>query len=225
MVKKATLLFSVIFLVTSCAAGVNPKQRLAYQEYKEKGLLIESRNPEEASSYGFLPGGASFYNGDYDVGLFNILLWPVSILWEVMHGSDRAKFLNLEDTEREIYKKFKSEIAELDELNYLDQISTSEYNKRAREIFKKYYNRYSHLLARYRSIGAPGSFGSNNSSGGASSSGNKGSSFLSKIEEKIYYTCSKEYKTLKKEMPSLEKDSFIYKCSIRKRKQFVELGL
>lgn len=51
------------------------------------------------------------------------------------------------------------------------------------------------------------------------------SSFLSRIDKKISATCSKEFTIMKKELKTLDKDNFLHKCAIEKRKNFVGLGL
>lgn len=215
--KRVAFTIFLLFFVSSCATGINAKQKAAYQIYQEKGLLIENRNPSTAMKMGFLPGGSSFYNGDYDVAIFNLLLWPLSVTWEAGHGRDRAMLLNYEETEKTVKKNFKKNLSELEEMQNLGEIDQQEYRVRFVKLYEQYGNPRSTLLTQYRS--------SNVSLTEVASNPQTNDSFLSKVDGKINGTCTKEYNSLKKEFQTLDKEDFLQKCSIDKRKKFVGLGL
>ncbi len=213
--KIFTNIILLLFL-SSCATGINPKQRAAYQIYKEKGLLIEDRNPDTAFKMGFLPGGSSFYNKDYDVAVFNLLLWPISITWETCNGSDRAMLINYVTTETSVKKEFKKNLVDLEDQQNLGLITQQEFKQKFIKLYEKYSNSKSFLLSQYKSA--------NLSFDGLGDS-SVDTSFLSKIDIKINRTCNTEYNSIKKEFPTIDKENFMHKCSIDKRKKFVGLGL
>jgi hypothetical protein len=217
--KKIYHSLTMLIALSSCAIGANHKQRAAYNIYKEKKILVESRDPNKAVKMGFLPGGSSFYNGDYDVAVFNILLWPVSILWEAGNASDRAILLNLEESEELIKKTFKLELSRIEEEKNLELIDEDTYKIKFLELYSKYNNPNSNLLSPYKSsnLGLFNSIGA-----GKMSSDN---SYLPSIEAKITKTCQLEHQAIKKELKDIEKNTFLHNCSIEKRKKFIALGL
>jgi hypothetical protein len=51
---------------------------------------IPDKNAGLAFGLGFLPGGGSFYVGSYDLGVLDLLLWPISIVWDAPISAARA---------------------------------------------------------------------------------------------------------------------------------------
>lgn len=84
----------VAFLGIGCASGLNSMQKQEYMEYQANGLLVEEKSPGIAAALGILPGGGSFYTRNYGLGVVNLLLWPISILWDPISGHDGAESIN-----------------------------------------------------------------------------------------------------------------------------------
>lgn len=85
----------------------------------------------------FLVAGL-FYTGNIGLGVVNLLLWPASILWDPVSGSNGAKSDNYFATKSVVAKKQAAEISELDDKLRLKQINTAEYVKLKRDTEKKY---------------------------------------------------------------------------------------
>ncbi|MFN7950126.1 MAG: hypothetical protein U0610_00220 [bacterium] len=43
---------------------------------------VRTKSTGTAFALGFLPGGGSFYVGNYGLGVLDLLLWPFSVLWD-----------------------------------------------------------------------------------------------------------------------------------------------
>jgi len=123
-------------LVTGCASGLNSVQSSEYKTWESKGLLVKDKDPGTAAALGILPGGGSFYTGNIGLGVVNLLLWPASILWDPVSGSNGAKSDNYFATKSVVAKKQAAEISELDDKLRLKQINTAEYVKLKRDTEK-----------------------------------------------------------------------------------------
>ena len=223
---KNIIVISVIIFLFSCAEGVTRRQKLAYQEYKEKKILLENKNPDTALKLAFLPGGSSFYNSDYDIAIFNLFLWPVSSIWEIYNAEDRSKLINLKLTEENILQKFRKEISDLDNILLLKKISQSDYYSSYNKIFQKYQNSHSTLIDNYK---LPVSLTKYTNSDILTFSDKKVDtldfSSLQAIEPKILDTCKKELSNIKKELKNINEQHFLHNCQIEKRQKFIKLGL
>ncbi|KAA6233304.1 hypothetical protein FP507_00380 [Chlorobium phaeovibrioides] len=125
-------------LFTGCASGLNSVQTSEYKTWEAKGLLVKDKDPGTAAALGILPGGGSFYTGNIGLGMVNLLMWPASILWDPISGSNGAKSDNYFATKTVVAKKQTAEISELDDKLRLKQINTEEYVMAKRNIEKKY---------------------------------------------------------------------------------------
>lgn len=233
-------LFIVTILVmpVSCATGITDKQNRAINTYKEKGLYFERKNPETARALGFLPGGGSLYNGDFDIALCNAALWPASVLWEPYGAKKRAMHINLRETEEEVNKKKRDEIRELDNRLMFNQISRKEYDAKTRMIYAKYYNEYStnsdidDIFLSYNSSGFGGAEVQDINVFGRSSTGDTyqqqrdNNVVSSNLNEKIMKICENEYDIMSLETSSsINQKSFMYNCMKEKKKKYIDLGL
>lgn len=52
---------------------------------------IREKNAGTAFALGCLPGGGSFYTRSYGMGVFDLLFWPLSILWDPATAASRAR--------------------------------------------------------------------------------------------------------------------------------------
>lgn len=68
--------------VCGCATTLTSQQKREYQGYQAKGLVVEEKNPGVGAALGILSGGESFYAGAYGWGVVNLLMWPISVLWD-----------------------------------------------------------------------------------------------------------------------------------------------
>lgn len=68
----------------------------------------------------------------------NLLLWPLSILWDPISGSDGAKSINYDLTKYQLKKDKNKENSELDSKLSLNEIDQQEYILHKRKIDQKY---------------------------------------------------------------------------------------
>jgi len=130
------LTLATALLVTSCASGLNFIQEREYNEFKQKGVLIEEKNPSTGMALGFLPGGGSFYAKEPGIGVVNLLLWPLSILWDTTNGIDGSKSINYDITKHHLKKE--KEIAAITDKLLLDEIDNTQYTIDIRKVESKY---------------------------------------------------------------------------------------
>ena len=124
--------------LTGCASGLNSVQSSEYKTWESKGLLVKDKDPSTGAVLGILPGGGSFYAGEVGYGILNLLMWPWSILWDPVSGSNGAKSDNYFATKAVIEKKQTTEIRQLDDQLALKKISNEDYVKMKHDIEAKY---------------------------------------------------------------------------------------
>jgi len=105
---------------------------------EKDGVLIEEKNPTTGIWLGFLPGGGAFYGREPIVGVVDLLLWPLSILWDPAVGHETSKTVNYNLTVSSLQKAEQNELAELENKRDLEQISKVEYVTQKREVEQKY---------------------------------------------------------------------------------------
>lgn len=132
------IILSTSIFITGCASGLTPIQEREYNEFKQQGVLVEEKNPSTGMAFGFLPGGGSFYAREPGLGVLNLLLWPLSILWDTTSGIDGSKSINYEITKHHIKKEKEKEIADLTEKLSSGDIDNKEYNIKKNKIESKY---------------------------------------------------------------------------------------
>jgi len=125
-------------LVTGCASGLNSMQTQEYRTWESKGLLVKEKDPGTASALGILPGGGSFYTGNTGLGIVNLLMWPLSICWDPISGSNGAKSDNYYATKAVVERKQAAEISELDDQLRMKKIDNEEYVLSKKKIEAKY---------------------------------------------------------------------------------------
>ena len=102
-------------LGVGCTTGLNSMQKQEYMEYQANGVLVEEKSPGAAAALGILPGGGSFYTRNYGLGVVNLLLWPISILWDPISGHDGAESINYYATKAMISYNMNKEALNLEE--------------------------------------------------------------------------------------------------------------
>jgi hypothetical protein len=130
------LTLSAALLVTSCASGLNPIEEREYNEFKQKGVLIEEKNPSTGMALGILPGGGSFYAREPGIGVVNLLLWPLSILWDTTNGIDGSKSINYDMTRHHLKKE--KEMAVITDKLIIGEIDNKQYTIEQRKVESKY---------------------------------------------------------------------------------------
>ncbi|MBM7061154.1 hypothetical protein JQX08_10590 [Pseudomonas sp. UL073] len=131
----------LLTLCTGCATGLNSQQKSELDHYEARGMAVEEKNPGLAAALGILPGGGSFYGREYGFGVVNLLLWPLSIVWDPVSGYDAAKSINYQATKAHISSLEEKELATLDEQLQTQQIDLTQYTLEKRKVDKKYgYN-------------------------------------------------------------------------------------
>lgn len=136
--KSLLTLALVTSLTTGCASGLNSMQKREYQAFKYSNVLIEEKNPTTGAALGILPGGGSFYAQETGLGIVNLLLWPVSVLWDPVSGYQGAMEINYGITKHKLQKDKDQEVSKLDDKLALGELSNSEYVLAKRKIEQKY---------------------------------------------------------------------------------------
>jgi uncharacterized membrane protein len=133
---------SWVCFIASCASPLTATQKVEYQAFKEKGLLIEQKSPKAAVGLGFLPGLGSFYGEEYGYGIVNLFLWPVSVMWDPISGYNASRQVNYQVTKASLEMRMGGELAKLDERLVLGSIDVADYIRQKNEIKKKYMAGY-----------------------------------------------------------------------------------
>lgn len=133
----STVLAAAITL-TGCATPLNMSQKQELRGYEAKGLVVQEKNPGAAAALGLLPGGGSFYTGNYGPGIINLLFWPLSILWDPISGYDGAQSANYYATKHTVEKKQKKEMSTLEDDFLAGRVSKEDYVAKKREIENRY---------------------------------------------------------------------------------------
>lgn len=142
---KKTLIGLSLLALTGCASDLNGMQTAQYNEWDMNGQLLKSKSEGTGTALGFLPGGGSFYTGEYVNGTLNLLLWPVSIFWDPVNGANGAKQINFQETMAFLKKQKSDKMLDLDEKFETNQISKDEYTRAKYKIEKQYNFSYMKL--------------------------------------------------------------------------------
>lgn len=127
-----------ILCLNGCATPLNSMQKQELMSYEAKGLAVVEKNPTAGAALGILPGGGSFYTRNYGIGIVNLLLWPVSVLWDPVSGYDGSLSINYFVTKTSISSKMNNEVNELEDELQMKKITTEEFVVKKRKIEKKY---------------------------------------------------------------------------------------
>lgn len=137
-VIKTIITVATVVTITGCASGLNSIQEREYSAFERDGVLIEEKNPSTGVVLGLLPGGGSFYAREPGLGVVNLLLWPLSILWDPISGSDGSKSINYDLTKYQLEKDKSKEMSELDDKLSIKEIDPGQYILKKRKIDEKY---------------------------------------------------------------------------------------
>jgi hypothetical protein len=103
MFLKSLLVMVLVFSFAGASYAQSYQDRLIERQYRnavEVGCeAIEVKSPATALVLGLLPGGGSFYTGQFTLGIADALLWPFfSTIWDSPLAYKRAQKMNMEET-------------------------------------------------------------------------------------------------------------------------------
>lgn len=127
-----------VSIASGCATPINSAQKQELSHWDHIGVKVEEKNETAGVVLGILPGGGSFYTGEYALGVVNLLLWPASILWDPMSGYNGSQATNYYATQSHVERLKDKEMGELDDELSLGNIEREEYVRARRDISKKY---------------------------------------------------------------------------------------
>ena len=136
-IKGMTLILAIL-VMTGCARGLNSVEKREYAAFERDGVLIEEKSPTVGAALGILPGLGSFYAGQPSYGFINLLLWPVSVLWDPVSGYDGAMMVNYNVTKYQLYKDEQDELTILANRYTTQQIDYNQYITEKIKIEQKY---------------------------------------------------------------------------------------
>jgi hypothetical protein len=114
------------------------QEKTEYTLMQKDGVLVEEKNPATGAWLGILPGGGAFYGREPVVGFVDLLLWPLSVLWDPVVGFETSKKVNYNLTVSDMERKKSRELSELENDKDLQKIDNVGYVARKREIEQKY---------------------------------------------------------------------------------------
>lgn len=104
---KYTLVLSLVFFSTACVS-TNKQERVVLKELKSYGIPSDSekvKDPALAGALNVLPGFGNFYlaygsdeSAQWPIGMVNLLLWPISVVWGVPMAAVDANTMNKKET-------------------------------------------------------------------------------------------------------------------------------
>jgi len=138
--RKILLSISLLFLLSSCVNGLNKNQerKLSAVKYDHPELYQKEKNEGVGAALGLLPGGGSFYTRNYAVGAVNLLLWPLSILWDPFNGINGSKEINYYSTLQNVKRKKNKELDRLKMQYAKGKISDKNFTIKKMEIESEY---------------------------------------------------------------------------------------
>ena len=134
---KSIFVLLVLSVMIGCTT-LTPEQKTEYNMMEKDGVLIKEKDPTTGAWFGLLPGGGSFYGREPVVGVVDLLLWPLSILWDPVIGHETSQTVNYKLTVSSLQKEKQKELNELEDQKDLAKISEVEYVAKKREIEQKY---------------------------------------------------------------------------------------
>jgi len=134
---KSLIVVSSIVLASGCTT-LNQQQKADYDLMERDGVLVKEKNPATGAWLGILPGGGGFYGREPVVGVVDLLLWPISVLWDPVVGYETSKKVNYTLTKASIQRDRDKALSDLENQHTLKQIDDAEYVAKKREIEQKY---------------------------------------------------------------------------------------
>ncbi|MCM2129812.1 hypothetical protein [Larsenimonas rhizosphaerae] len=124
--------------LTGCASGLSEQQQREYAIYKERGQARVVKDPDSGAILGMLPGGGSWYTGNYGAAALNTALWPLSMLWDPANGYNAATSANYLATKSWLQEQQSKETARLKDRRKKGMVNESQYQQELQKIKAKY---------------------------------------------------------------------------------------
>lgn len=129
---------ALLSLTAGCATGLNSAQESELASYRANNLDVQEKSPGLAAGLGLLPGGGSFYGRAYGYGVVNLLLWPLSILWDPVSGHDAAESINYQASKAHVASLKRHAMDDLDAKLAGNEIDLKAYTLEKRKVDDKY---------------------------------------------------------------------------------------
>ena len=139
MLSRVITVTVLAVALSGCAKGLSPSQTREYRSMEANGIETEEKNPTTGALLGLLPGGGSFYAREPGFGVLNLLLWPVSILWDPVSGYDGSMAINYQASIASIRKKKLEDQKKVQRDLEEGRIDSSTAARLMRDIEDKYY--------------------------------------------------------------------------------------
>ncbi len=139
LIKGVSICILSASLFSGCASKISGGQEKELASYKAKGLYVEEKSIGGAAALGILPGGGSFYTRHYGLGIANLCLWPISILWDPVSGVWGAEYINYYATKEKVEKDKSTKITNLERELEDGKIDSSTFIKQKRQV-EDFYN-------------------------------------------------------------------------------------
>ena len=135
--RRAAALWLLALCTTGCG-GLNSVQKAEYRALQAQNLSVEEKKPGAAAALGILPGGGSFYTRQWGLGIVDLLLWPLSVLWDPIAGYNEAQMINYTVSQDHVRRLRRRELGELDQKLETKAISQEDFHVQRRAIERKY---------------------------------------------------------------------------------------
>lgn len=129
---------ALIAMTAGCANGLNSVQEQELAAYRANNMAVQEKSAGLAAGLGLLPGGGSFYGRSYGYGTLNLLLWPVSILWDPVSGYNAAESINYQASRAHVAQLKRKETDQLDAKLAANQIDLTQYTLEKSKLDSKY---------------------------------------------------------------------------------------
>lgn len=139
LIKGVSICILSASLFSGCASKISGGQEKELASYKAKGLYVEEKSIGGAAALGILPGGGSFYTRHYGLGIANLCLWLISILWDPVSGVWGAESINYYATKEKVEKDKSTKITNLERELEDGKIDSSTFIKQKRQV-EDFYN-------------------------------------------------------------------------------------
>lgn len=135
-----TLALALVCFSAAGCASLNSVQKAELRAMKlsDTNVYVEEKNTDTATALGFLPGVGSFYTRQYALGVVDLLLWPVSMIWDPIAGYQGAQTINYTVSKQRAKRMRTEELAELESQLSSKAIDESEYQRREKKVMLKY---------------------------------------------------------------------------------------
>jgi hypothetical protein len=138
MIRLRMLVAAVALAGLAACTTLNQQQKAEYDLMKQDGVLVEEKNPVTGAWLGILPGFGAFYAREPLVGVVDLLLWPLSVLWDPVVGYESSKKVNYTLTTNTLARDKEKALADLQAQRDRQEIDAATFASRQAEIERKY---------------------------------------------------------------------------------------